>query len=101
MLNQLLGETLARPMAEAWLANKSPRECARSLVRLYGLTAAEASFTLDLLEGKGLSWAASQNGVSLNTARTHLKHVFEKTRTHRQAELVRLILRSPAFLRLS
>ena len=35
MLNQLLGETLARPMAEAWLADKSPGECARSLVRYH------------------------------------------------------------------
>lgn len=30
--------------------------------------------------------------VSLATVRTHLQHVFDKTETHRQAELVRLLL---------
>ena len=30
--------------------------------------------------------------VSLVTVRTHLQHVFDKTDTHRQAELVRLLL---------
>ena len=71
-----------------------------SLMRVYGLTAAESRLTIDLLQGKGLAWAAEQNNMKLNTARCHLKHVFEKTRTHRQAELVRVILRSPAMLRL-
>jgi hypothetical protein len=42
-------------------------------------------------------------GESLATVRTHLQHVFDKTDTHRQAELVRLLLgglaatRRPAF----
>ena len=69
------------------------------LMRLYDLTAAEARLSLGLLEGKGLAWAARQNSISLNTARTHLRHVFQKTQTHRQAELVRMVLRSPAMLR--
>ncbi len=71
------------------------------LIRLYGLTATEARLTLNLLTGKGLAWAATKNKISLNTARTHLKRVFTKTETHRQVELVRLILRGPALLRLS
>ena len=71
-----------------------------SLMRLYGLTAAESRLAIDLLQGKGLAWAAEQNNMRLNTARCHLKRVFEKTRTHRQAELVRVILCSPAMLRL-
>lgn len=69
------------------------------LVQLFGLTRTEASLTLVLLEGQGLEWAAEQAGMSVNTARTHLKRIFGKTGTHRQAELVRLILRSPAMLR--
>ena len=68
-------------------------------MRLYNLTPAEARLTLALLEGKGLEWAAEQISLSVNTARTHLKRIFEKTRTHRQAELVRLILRGPAVRR--
>ena len=35
MLNQLLGATIARTLAEATLADKSPRECARLLVRYH------------------------------------------------------------------
>ena len=68
------------------------------LMDLFGLTRTEATLTLKLLEGRGLDWAARQSGMGVNTARTHLKRVFEKTGTHRQAELVRLILSSPAVL---
>ena len=32
--------------------------------------------------------------ITLTTARTHLAHIFEKTGTRRQAEVVRLILQS-------
>ena len=35
MLNQLLGDTITRPLIEVWLVNKSPGECARSLVRYH------------------------------------------------------------------
>lgn len=69
------------------------------LIKLYGLTHTEAALTLALLKGQGLEWAAKKTRMSLNTAKTHLRHVFGKTGTSRQAELVRLILRSPAILR--
>jgi len=42
---------------------------------------------------------ASRLGISLATARTHLAHVFDKTGTRRQAELVRLLLRSQPAVR--
>ena len=61
-------------------------------------SASTARLSLGLLDGKGLASAARQNLISLNTARTHLRHVFEKTQTNRQAELVRLMLCSPALL---
>ena len=96
------GAVAAEPVAAIFIGDPENGEAAADeiLKRLYGLTAAEARLTLNLLEGRGLAWAAEQNRMSLNTGRTHLKHVFEKTRTHRQAELVRLILRGPAMLRL-
>jgi DNA-binding CsgD family transcriptional regulator len=37
-------------------------------------------------------------GVSVNTVRTQLKRALAKTRTGRQAELVRLALGTPAML---
>jgi DNA-binding CsgD family transcriptional regulator len=69
------------------------------LTKLFGLTKAEAVLTVPLLEGHGLEKSAEQAGMTFNTAKTHMKRIFAKTRTHRQAELVRLILRSPAGLR--
>lgn len=62
------------------------------LRELYGLTAAEAEVALRILRGHGLQYAANELGVSLLTARTHLQRGFEKTGTHRQAELVRLLI---------
>lgn len=70
------------------------------LTQLYGLTSAEAKLTSAVVQGHGLDWAAKRLGISMNTAHTHLKHVFEKTGAHRQAELVRMVLRGPAGLRL-
>ncbi len=78
------------------LGETIPMELLRSL---YGLTAAEAGISLGLLEGKGLEPAASAASMKLNTAKTHLKRVFEKTRTGRQAEFVRVMLKTAGFLR--
>jgi DNA-binding CsgD family transcriptional regulator len=60
----------------------------------FGLTPAEAGFTREILKADGVQAAADRLGISLATARTHLAHVFDKTGTRRQAELVRLILQS-------
>jgi DNA-binding CsgD family transcriptional regulator len=59
---------------------------------LYGLTEAEARTALAVTEAQGLRDLAERLGVRLSTVRTHLQHVFEKTGTHRQAELVRLLM---------
>lgn len=58
----------------------------------FGLTPAEAGFAVEISKGDGLQATANRLGVSLTTVRTHLAHVFDKTGTRRQAELVRLIL---------
>ena len=58
----------------------------------FGLTRAEAVFAVEISKGDGLQATASRLGVSLTTVRTHLAHVFDKTGTRRQAELVRLML---------
>ncbi|WP_067854778.1 helix-turn-helix transcriptional regulator [Nocardia shimofusensis] len=62
-----------------------------ALRQLYGLTGAEARVAAVALRGKGLRAIAEDLAVSVNTARTHLQHVFDKSGTHRQAELVRLL----------
>jgi DNA-binding CsgD family transcriptional regulator len=68
------------------------------LRRLYGMTHAEASLATILLQGKDLTEAAGELGVTMNTVRTQLRGVFDKTGARRQADLVRILLRSPAGL---
>jgi DNA-binding CsgD family transcriptional regulator/PAS domain-containing protein len=63
-----------------------------ALSELYQLTHSEAELVRLLAAGLSLEEAADKRGVSLNTARSHLKHVFAKTDTSRQGELVRLIV---------
>jgi len=65
----------------------------------FGLTLAEAAVAVEVLEAEGLQAAAGRLGISLATARTHLAHVFDKTGTRRQAELVRVLLRSQPAVR--
>ncbi|MGH6836843.1 MAG: helix-turn-helix transcriptional regulator [Methylocella sp.] len=57
---------------------------------LFALTATEARVVSQLVSGEGLARAASRLAIALSTARFHLKHILEKTDTHRQAELVRV-----------
>ena len=68
------------------------------LRRLYGLTPAESALASRLLEGETLRTAADRLSITLNTAKTHLRHLFEKTGTNRQSELVRVLLMSGASL---
>lgn len=69
------------------------------LRQLYHLTPAEATLGALLFEGKDLKGAAEALGVRMSTAKTHLQKVFDKTGTKRQAELVQMLLRSPAQIR--
>lgn len=96
-----LDPTGTKPLAMILLDDpERDNDAARQdLVRLYGLTPTEAKFTLALLDGCGLDSAARRLSISRNTARTHLKRIFEKTRTHRQAELVALVLRGATLRR--
>jgi DNA-binding CsgD family transcriptional regulator len=53
---------------------------------------------LQLLHGRRVEDAADALGISAHTARTQLKRALAKTSTGRQAELVRLVLGTPAML---
>jgi DNA-binding CsgD family transcriptional regulator/PAS domain-containing protein len=60
--------------------------------RIFGLTNAEADVALRVMRGEGLKPISTDLAVSRATVNTHLQHIFDKTDTHRQAELVRLLL---------
>ncbi|MFT5603765.1 MAG: DNA-binding CsgD family transcriptional regulator/PAS domain-containing protein [Paracoccaceae bacterium] len=66
--------------------------------RLFGFTPTEAQLALLLAEGLSLDEASQALGISRNTARTHLRSIFNKTGVSRQTLLVRLILKSVAQL---
>jgi DNA-binding CsgD family transcriptional regulator len=61
------------------------------LQQAFDLTAAEARLAVQLVTGRSLPEIAAAEKVAYETLRGHLKSVFEKTRTGRQAELVSLI----------
>ena len=63
---------------------------------VFGLTEAEARLADRLAAGDDLRSAASELGVTYGTARTRLAEIFQKTNTHRQAELVSLLLSAAA-----
>jgi DNA-binding CsgD family transcriptional regulator len=65
------------------------------LQQLYGLKASEARLAAALLDGQTLESYAARAGLSVQTARSYLKGVFEATGTHRQSELVLLLAQGP------
>jgi DNA-binding CsgD family transcriptional regulator len=68
------------------------------LQRLFGLTPREASVLRILVEGEDLQAVASRLGISIETVRSHVKHIMDTTGASRQAELVRMVLSSPAWI---
>ena len=58
----------------------------------FGLTPAEARLALHLVAGETLRSAEAKLSMTYETARTHLKSIFQKTGTCRQAELVVVIV---------
>lgn len=74
--------------------------CARTalshLASLFNLTTAEERLACKLLDGQTLDEIAIELQVSRNTVATQLKSIFQKTSTRRQADLIRLLLRSVA-----
>jgi len=65
-----------------------------ALVKLFGLTPAEAAFAVLLGDGLTLDEAAHELSITRNTARAHLRSIFAKTGVSRQTMLVRLIVTS-------
>ena len=56
----------------------------------YSLTPRERAVLSVIVEGDGLPRAAETLDIAVTTARTYLQQIFQKTRTVKQAELVRL-----------
>jgi DNA-binding CsgD family transcriptional regulator len=61
------------------------------IAKLYGLTPSELRVLLAVFESGGVPNVAEALGISEATAKTHLRRLFEKTGTGRQADLVKLV----------
>jgi DNA-binding CsgD family transcriptional regulator len=61
------------------------------LCEVFGLTSAEARVALSVTLGQSTVTTAHRFGISPNTVKTHLRHVFAKTRTANQAQLAMLL----------
>jgi DNA-binding CsgD family transcriptional regulator len=68
----------------------------RVLMMLYGVTATEGVVASALVSGLNVAETAKAHDMTVNTVRTHLKRLFEKTGARRQAELILIILSSSA-----
>ena len=86
---------------DAYLAKigSSPTSLKRQILgELFDLTPAEANLATLLARGLSLAQVSSAQTISQHTARAQLKSIFAKTGVSRQAELVRLVLKSVASL---
>ena len=76
---------------------RAPTELsAEAVQQFFGLTPKEAALALRLAAGRSLVDAARDQGVSVNTARAHLRAIFAKTGVDRQSRLVGALLKSAA-----
>jgi DNA-binding CsgD family transcriptional regulator len=65
---------------------------------MYGFTNCESQLAALLARGTTLSDAALQLGVSINTVKTHLRGIYEKMGTNKQAQVVAQLNHSTARL---
>jgi DNA-binding CsgD family transcriptional regulator len=69
------------------------------LQQLFGFTPGETRLANLLMSGVSMADSCRELGICLSTGCSHLRKIFKKTKTHRQGELVALLLRSIGLLR--
>ncbi len=85
--------TTIRPAACVMITDADSRSSLVTRLRaMFGFTEAEARLADRLAAGHDLRAAASTLGITYGTARTRLAEIFQKTNTHRQGELVSVLL---------
>ena len=93
-------EGQSSPSAAIFISDPDLHESAsrQTLAELFELTPAEANLAILLARGLSLAGVSDTQNVSQHTARAQLKSIFAKTGVSRQAELVRLVIKSVASL---
>ena len=86
------------PSAIVFVAEGRARQpSGEQLAEAFGLTPAECRLLQMLLQGSGLTEAASRLGNSVNTAKTHLRALFDKLECSRQADLISIVTSHPVW----
>jgi len=88
------GNPLARPLVAVSVLDAALQ--VQRVAALFQFSRAESRLAERLQAGCSLAEYAQSQGVALSTARTQLRALFAKTGTHRQGELVSLLLRLSA-----
>jgi DNA-binding CsgD family transcriptional regulator len=76
-----------------------PQPDARQLHDLFGFTTAEARVANALLAGQSVETIAREAEVRRDTVRAHVKRMLAKTGTHRQSDLLKLLVKTLPNLR--
>lgn len=86
------------PMAAIFISDSARRTAPpeHMLASLFGLTPAEAQVAQGLVSGRRSADIARELKISQTTVAFHLRNLFEKTGTHRQVDLVALIMKALA-----
>ena len=82
------GSGTSGPSSEDALAARCQK-----LAREHGLTARELDVLVPLVRGRSAASIASALGMSTETARTHIRHIYQKTGIHSREELMDAIER--------
>jgi DNA-binding CsgD family transcriptional regulator len=88
-LDHLPGPTAATLVRLVELEMRPEHLCEHS--HLFDLTPRETEVASALLEGHSINSMSETLGMSPNTARNHVQALFQKTRTNRQADLIRIL----------
>jgi integral membrane sensor domain MASE1/DNA-binding CsgD family transcriptional regulator/GAF domain-containing protein len=70
---------------------KDQHEAVREIAGRYGLSHSEARILEKLSPSESVKSLAIALGLSENTIKTHLQHIFQKTQTRKQSELIELV----------
>jgi DNA-binding CsgD family transcriptional regulator len=89
----LEGFALAEGSSSSSTLAARPAIVSADLMRVFGLTAAEARFADRLLSEASLEATAESLGVAYSAARNQLGAIYQKTDTHSQGQLIALISR--------
>ena len=88
-----IGDSATRDVAPVGPASPEDALEARciELSRDYGLTEAEMRILDQVARGRSARYIAEDLGVSFNTVRTHIRHIYEKLSIHSKQELIDLV----------